>query len=217
MEYKKKLVRRIDELLMEQDMLKPMLDLDKYTKMNQTIAIQDMKKDMDGLRQEILMQIKQQLISTTMLAFLAKKDIFDPVMERNCMDETGKEECYWQKVVERSREYGKWIQERESVKSILFHIQSYDNINLLNREINMGKREISFVDIFSEKQQFMIVSKRRSNSAPWEQFLVSIHSEKINARSPIDSREPTIWEGSCYAERLNDSSARSDRRGKRGA
>lgn len=90
------------------------------------------------------------------------------------MDETGKEECYWQKVVERSREYGKWIQERESVKSILFHIQSYDNINLLNREINMGKREISFVDIFSEKQQFMIVSKRPSNSAPWDQFLVSI-------------------------------------------
>lgn len=78
LEYKKKLVRRIDELLMEQDMLKPMLDLDKYAKMNQTIAIQDMKKDMDGLRQEILMQIKQQLISTTMLAFLAKKDIFDP-------------------------------------------------------------------------------------------------------------------------------------------
>ena len=50
LEYKKKLVRRIDELLMEQDMLKPMLDLDKYAKMNQTIAIQDMKKDMDGLR-----------------------------------------------------------------------------------------------------------------------------------------------------------------------
>ena len=186
MEYKKKLVRRIDELLTEQDMLKPMLDLDKYARMNQTIAIQEMKKDMDRLRQEILMQIKQQLISTTMLAFLAKKDIFDPVMERNCMDETGKEECYWQKVVERSREYGKWIQERESVKSILFHIQSYDDINLLGREINMGKREITFVDIFSEKQQFMIVSKRRSNSAPWEQFLVSIHSEEINARSPID-------------------------------
>lgn len=73
------------------------------------------------------------------------------------MDETGKEECYWQKVVERSREYGKWIQERESVKSILFHIQSYDNINLLNREINMGKREISFVDIFSEKQSVYVV------------------------------------------------------------
>lgn len=34
LEYKKKLVRRIDELLMEQDMLKPMLDLDKYAKMN---------------------------------------------------------------------------------------------------------------------------------------------------------------------------------------
>lgn len=64
-----KLVRRIDELLTEQDMLKPMLDLDKYAKMNQTIAIQEMKKEMDGLRQEILMQIKQQLISTTMLAF----------------------------------------------------------------------------------------------------------------------------------------------------
>ena len=107
-------------------------------------------------------------------------------MERNCIDETGQEECYWQKVVEKSREYGKWIQERESVNSVLFHIQSYDDINLLDREINMSKREISFVDIFSEKQQFMIVSKRRSNSAPWEQFLVSIHSEKTNARSPID-------------------------------
>lgn len=51
-------------------------------------------------------------------------------------------------------------------------------------------------------------------------FMVTYRTAAINfGRGTVKrhSREPTIWEGSCYAERLNDSSARSDRRGKRGA
>lgn len=70
------------------------------------------------------------------------------------------------------RNWYRWLDD-----SILFHIEHRPKVNL--SKINEGGTSgiCSFVDIFSENNQFMIVSKRDDKSAPWKQFVTPISTE----------------------------------------
>lgn len=139
-------------------------------------------------RKQLSVIFKENAISLTMLAFFAQKNIFDPLIEIGCGN-LEKERCCWAEVIERIRKY--FIaenvlekEERSTVNwaeflktSVLFRIRCRPQINLQIGEMAGNITEwMTFPDIFSNKNQFMIVSKRENKSAPWKQFLTPIWS-----------------------------------------
>lgn len=67
----------------------------------------------------------------------------------------------------------------------MLHIEHRPKANLLKPNESHASGICSFVDIFSEKNLFMIVSKRDDKSAPWKQFLTPIWEEKDNNHGNI--------------------------------
>lgn len=146
-------------------------------------------------RSRLLVMFKENVISITMLAFFAQKDIFEPLVEIGCGNNKD-ENCCWAKVIE-------YVQmccgQRESIdedeneqvgrfwdsslgNSVLFNIKHRSQVDLEERLIQETKESgwITFPDIFSYKNQFMVVSKREDRSATWEQYLTPIWSLEDN-------------------------------------
>lgn len=147
------------------------------------------KQRIRELQEKILLLCKENVIIITMLAFFAQKSVFNPLISPECDLETG-EICCWNEILEEVRKYGQWLSTELKDKSVLFKIELRPEVDLVNMVAGTGtaSKIINFVDIFSNNNQFMIVSKRENVSAPWKQYLTPIFTKKgkENCESPID-------------------------------
>lgn len=204
---KKSVVEKIDNILMNPDELNPILSMDQYIRMNREVAIQQIDEKLAKIQNEILINIRQEIISDTMLSFLAQKEVTGVFMGSGFKDSTEQENNnYWKTTIEMIREYSKWIQEREETReenneSLLFHIWSYKQTDLMKSEKYFQEEKLNFVDIFSEDNKFMIISNRQHASAPWKQFLIPI-SQKTKD-NPIEIIEKYIM-----ADNISDETKR---------
>ena len=127
---------------------------------------------------KILNHFKENIISLVMLAFFAQKENYIPKLPRGYVE---KSQEGWKRLIRMICRYADDIQNRAGKESILFHIEAFPTVSLIEHErmINTGNtsRIINFSDIFSAENQYMIVSRRENEYAPWIQFLVSIWSE----------------------------------------
>ncbi len=149
-------------------------------------------------RNQLLVMFKENVISITMLAFFAQKDVFEPLVEIGCGNDEDKSNC-WVKVIqyvqmccgqcfdtndEKTDVEKFWDPALES--SVLFHIQYRSIVDLEegpNQEMR-GSGWITFPDIFSHENQFMIVSKRENRSANWKQYLTPIQLFENKEKKP---------------------------------
>lgn len=149
------------------------------------------------MRKKLIMMYKEHVISVTMLSFFAQKDYLDLITQIGT-EKTSEESNCWKEIIELVKNYRINQKNEESTsekaredsvleKSVLFHIEHRPQVNLLRqgwKEANLSG-VITFPEIFSEKMQFMIVSKREEQSAPWKQYLIPIWRMR-------DSKEESI-------------------------
>lgn len=151
-------------------------------------------------RNQLLVMFKENVISITMLAFFAQKDIFEPLVEIGGGSKEDKENC-WAKVIDLVQKYykqqkntdengkeqveGFWDSSLEN--SVLFHIEHRSQVDLDEGLIQEVKESgwITFPDVFSQKNQFMVVSKRENRSASWKQYLTPIWTSKETGKQSI--------------------------------
>lgn len=157
---------------------------------------------LEETKKQIVTIYKEDIISITMLAFFAQKTEFNPAELIGGGEFFRNQGSCWGKVIENIRKYcradinnkvGENISSEKKDKkqsdffgnSVLFHIYHRPHVNLLYPEENKGGNSgtITFPDIFSNENQFMIVSKRENASAPWKQYLVPIWSSDRNKRN----------------------------------
>lgn len=139
-------------------------------------------------RRKLLVMFKENIISVTMLAFFAQKDTFEPFVEIGCGSNKD-EECCWDKVIQYAQMCcGKQVDMYDGMEeverfcdlslesSVLFHIEHRSLIDLEAGDYQemRGSDWITFPDILSHKNQFMVVSKRENRSAGWKQYLTPI-------------------------------------------
>lgn len=151
-------------------------------------------------RNRLLVMFKENVISITMLSFFAQKDIFEPLVEIGGGSKGDKENC-WAEVIEIVQQYykrqkntdensGEQTEEFWDTKldnSVLFHIEHRSQVDLeegLIQEVGESGC-ITFPDIFSQKNQFMIVSKRENRSASWKQYLTPIWTSEMGKKTGI--------------------------------
>lgn len=142
-------------------------------------------------RNQILIMFKETAISITMLAFFAQKEIFEPLVEISGGYRKDGSNC-WAESIEIVRKYcrkrkrtdGSGMERIEGIDdrmlddSVLFHIEPRPRVDL-DEELGQEVREsdyITFPDIFSQKNQFMVISKRENRLASWKQYLIPIWS-----------------------------------------
>lgn len=159
---------------------------------------------LNEMKKQLIRMYKESVISFTMLSFLAQKTKFDPVMQIGCIG-NGSKQCCWSQVIEVITGFcgnsrlmaGSCIFEEKdnsetSEKVALFKDVLMDNSVLFHTEYryptNLSTGELlgdgtsdtlTFPEIFSNRNQFMIVSKREDRFAPWKQYLVPIWSDEI--------------------------------------
>lgn len=154
-------------------------------------------------KQKLIMMYKEHVISVTMLSFLAQKDCLNLVTQIGIEKPKEENNC-WKDTVEQARDY--CIQKKREKQdilpekqtwdnavlgsSVLFHIEHRPTVNLLDAVWNESNSSgvITFPDIFSDKMQFMIVSKREDQWAPWKQYLTPIWRE-----SEMEEEESLIY------------------------
>lgn len=154
-------------------------------------------KKFEEEKRRLLIMFKENVISITMLAFFAQKDNFEPLIQIGCGN-AGTKRCCWSEVIECVRNYcgERWTIEEDGEvtkegfwdsslnNSVLFHIEHRSRADLtkgIKQEI-AGSGFLTFPDIFSDQNQFMVVSRRENRSAPWKQYLTPIEiSENENA------------------------------------
>lgn len=131
------------------------------------------KKELLNLQKRLVMLYKDNIISITMLAFFAQKDKFDPITQIGLGESRKKNVSCWNVIIEYVQKSCGALGEDLS-GSVLFHIEHRPFIDLLNANESNNSGVITFPDIFSDKNQFMVVSKREDRSAPWKQYLVPV-------------------------------------------
>ncbi|MBD5493738.1 MAG: hypothetical protein HDR12_05005 [Lachnospiraceae bacterium] len=148
-------------------------------------------------KNQLLVMFKENVVSITMLAFFAQKDVYDPLVEIGCGNECDAQSC-WDKAIDAVQMYcgkrksgkdgkmheGFWDPSMEN--SVLFHIEHRSQIDLEEDLIQETTESgwITFPDIFLRKNQFMVVSKRENRSAPWKQYLTPICCSGENKEKP---------------------------------
>lgn len=166
------------------------------------------------MKDQLIRMFKECVISFTMLSFLAQKTKFDPITQIGCQDNKRKD-CCWSQVIEsmvsvcgyneqfandmellngeKLKVSKKAALYKEVLKenSVLFHTKYRYPVNLLTGEPLGGGTSgtLTFPEIFSDRNQFMIVSKRADRFAPWKQYLVPIWSEEQG----VDEEENLIY------------------------
>lgn len=149
----------------------------------------DIKRRMEVAREKLLVLCKETAVMLTMLAFFAQKSKFTPLLRLSC-DEGDEARCCWNEAIECIRVYSKWLQEELKDRSVLFKIEHRPEVNLQKMSIATGNASnvITFADIFSKDNRFMIVSKRENSFAPWKQYLTPIYIKKAvkDHEDPID-------------------------------
>ncbi len=151
-------------------------------------------------RNQLLVMFKENVISITMLSFFAQKDTFEPLVEIGGGSKEDKENC-WAEVIEIVQKYykrrkstdenggeqveGFWDAALDN--SVLFHIEHRSQVDLEEGLIQEVKESgyITFPDVFSQKNQFMVVSKRENRSASWKQYLTPIWTSEIEGKTSI--------------------------------
>lgn len=151
-------------------------------------------------RNRLLVMFRENMISITMLSFFAQKDTFEPLVEIGGGNKEDKENC-WAEIIGIVQKYykqqknadeksGEWAEEFGDAaldNSVLFHIEHRSQVDLeegLIQEVGESG-SITFPDVFSQKNQFMVVSKRENRSASWKQYLTPIWTSEMGGKTSI--------------------------------
>lgn len=148
-------------------------------------------------RNRLLVMLKENIISITMLAFFAQKDTFEPLVEIGCGNKED-EHCCWARIVQYAQmccgqqkstdltDQIERLNDPELENSILFHIEHRPQIDLSERLNQGGKGSdwITFPDVFSHDNHFMVISKRENRSAGLKQYLTPIWSSGNPGKNP---------------------------------
>lgn len=130
---------------------------------------------LERIQSRLLIKMKENIITLTMLGFFAQKEDFVPQVSQIMEEENGK--C-WNKLLKVISECAKEITNEFDSSSVLFHIELGPQalISRGARSSISGKTSetINFTDVFLKENQFMIISKRENIYAPWLQFLVPV-------------------------------------------
>lgn len=137
------------------------------------ILQEQLKKKLLDLQKRLMMLYKDYIISITILAFFAQKDKFAPIAQIGLGEKENTATHCWDAIIEYVQESCR-VWEEYLGGSVLFHIEHRPFIDLLKDNQSNAKGIIAFPDIFSDKNQFMVVSKREDKSAPWKQYLVPV-------------------------------------------
>lgn len=139
------------------------------------------------MQKTLVREYKESVISIVMLGFFARKAEFSPVLRLGCGNQ-GEEACCWNEVTEKigasCRRVLKLLNEN-SVQAgagifgtILFTIACRPKVRLLSDRMESNSSgNVSFPDVISKSNHFMVVSVREDKSAPWLQFLTPIWVE----------------------------------------
>ena len=110
-----------------------------------------------------------------MLAFFAQKESFTPQV--SLLFEKEKRNV-WSELLEYVCSYADEIADEFSNNSVLFHIEVMPKVSLTTESSfqtsGNNSKTINFADIFSDKNQYMIVSRRENIYAPWKQFMIPV-------------------------------------------
>lgn len=179
LEQKKELIETLAEIM--ESNVYPYFDIetDLFFRQNKIFLSSDTIRTIENIKNKLTELCKESIVIITMLAFFAQKDEFNPLFRLSCDDgEVGK--CCWNEALECARDYGKWLQEELKGRSVLFSIEHRPEINLEKMTELSGQASgtITFPDIFSQKNRYMIVSKRENAFAPWKQFLTPIYQKR---------------------------------------
>ena len=122
-----------------------------------------------------LVRLTDQLLSLTLLAHLAVKDINDEMhkMGKQCSDN---EICVWQDIIhdvnERLEDYeNRKLKEELGKYSVLFRIQGYMCYNICKEQT------YTILDLFSNTNHFGILQRRASPFDTWSIYIISIEQQ----------------------------------------
>lgn len=127
------------------------------------------------VKNRLLVIFKESIVTLTMLAFFARKESFTPQVSLLFEEE---KRNTWSKLLEDMCFYAGKVSDEFSNNSVLFHIEVEPKVSLTKETSflpsgNSSKR-INFADIFSDKKQYMIVSRRENIYAPWKQYMIPV-------------------------------------------
>lgn len=136
---------------------------------------QNLIEILGSIQNRLLIKIKENIITLTMLGFFAQKEDFIPHISQIVEEQNGK--C-WNELLRIISQYAERIANEFDKGSVLFHIEVDPQV-LISREGGSsisGKTSeiINFADVFLKENQFMIISKRENMYAPWKQFLIPV-------------------------------------------
>ena len=118
---------------------------------------------LERIQSRLLIKMKENIITLTMLGFFAQKEDFVPQVSQIMEEENGK--C-WNKLLKVISECAKEITNEFDSSSVLFHIELGPQalISRGARSSISGKTSetINFTDVFLKENQFMIISKREN-------------------------------------------------------
>lgn len=127
------------------------------------------------VRNRLLIIFKESIVTLTMLAFFAQKESFTPQV--SLLFEKEKRNV-WSELLEYVCSYADEIADEFSNNSVLFHIEVMPKVSLTTESSfqtsGNNSKTINFADIFSDKNQYMIVSRRENIYAPWKQFMIPV-------------------------------------------
>ena len=124
---------------------------------------QNLIEILGSIQNRLLIKIKENIITLTMLGFFAQKEDFIPHISQIVEEQNGK--C-WNELLRIISQYAERIANEFDKGSVLFHIEVDPQV-LISREGGSsisGKTSeiINFADVFLKENQFMIISKREN-------------------------------------------------------
>ncbi|MBO5474579.1 MAG: hypothetical protein J6A08_12475 [Lachnospiraceae bacterium] len=188
------LVNKIDKLDKKENQ--------KYISEDQEYKRREMLQYLEKKKKTLIMMYKELLISVSMLSFFAQNDCLDLVTQIGNGEQHKEENC-WKEIVKRARYYYKidkdeveknllpeqTIQKLVTENSVLFSIEHRPMADLMIASEKKGYRDekkvINFPDIFSDENQFIIVSSRENSSAPWKLFLMPVWKKTFGEEDSI--------------------------------
>lgn len=182
LEAKQNLIREMDMFLEDSERIETNMSIKRHLDASREVIQKDSSVQVTYFREKLVDMFREEILSITMLAFFARKEVLDPILRNGC-ENRRKIKCYWYEVLRIAKYYSDGIRGILKGTSVLFDLICYQNVDLLNmnaRIVQLGQKSKHFVDIFMDKNQFMIVSKRENKLAPWRHFLTSIRTEETD-------------------------------------
>lgn len=151
----------------------------------------------EEIKNRLLITFKESIVTLTMLAFFAQKESFTPQVSMLFKEE---KRNIWSELLEYMCICAGKISDEFINTSVLFHIGVEPKVSLIEENSfyssGSSSKIINFADIFSDKNQYMIVSRRENIYAPWKQFMIPVwESDDDSSESFIEIYKEYVASG----------------------